>query len=113
VAQPLILTLKMDERSQERFDRLRERHFPPERNYLNAHLTLFHKLPGAQEAEITAELREVCREQDPLTNAAPGRSVVVLRLAARVLLISYRLQPFGAAAGRVGYVYGHVDHVGF
>jgi hypothetical protein len=29
VAQPLILTLKMDERSQERFDRLRELHFPP------------------------------------------------------------------------------------
>jgi hypothetical protein len=64
-AQPLILTLQMDERSQERFDRLRELHFPPERNYLSAHLTLFHKLPGERETEISTDLREVCREQEP------------------------------------------------
>jgi hypothetical protein len=66
VAQPLILTLRMDERSQERFDRLRETHFPPERNYLRAHLTLFHKLPGEREAEISAYLRGVCRDREPL-----------------------------------------------
>jgi 2'-5' RNA ligase len=69
MTQPLILTLQMDESSQEHFDRLRELHFPPERNYLNAHLTLFHKLPGEREAEISAELREVCRDQDPLVLA--------------------------------------------
>jgi 2'-5' RNA ligase len=62
----------MDERSQEHFDRLRERHFPPERNYLRAHLTLFHKLPGEREAEISAELREICREHEPLTLAVTG-----------------------------------------
>jgi 2'-5' RNA ligase len=62
----------MDESSQERFDRLRELHFPPERNYLNAHLTLFHRLPGVREAEISAELREACRDQDPLTLAVTG-----------------------------------------
>ncbi len=69
---PLILTLKMNERSQERFDRLRELHFPPERNYLSAHLTLFHKLPGEREAETSAELHDVCRNQDPLALAVTG-----------------------------------------
>ena len=70
VPDPLILTLQMDDRSQERFDRLRELHFPPERNFLRAHLTLFHKLPGEQEAEISADLQEVCRDQTPLTLTA-------------------------------------------
>jgi hypothetical protein len=72
VAQPLILTLQMDESSQERFDHLRELHFPPERNYLNAHLTLFHKLPGEREAEISTELCEICREHEPPTLIATG-----------------------------------------
>jgi 2'-5' RNA ligase len=72
MTQPLILTLQMDESSQEHFDRLRELHFPPERNYLSAHLTLFHKLPGGREAEISAELRETCQIREPFTLAARG-----------------------------------------
>ena len=36
----------MDERSSALFEQLRQRHFPPERNVIPAHLTLFHKLPG-------------------------------------------------------------------
>jgi 2'-5' RNA ligase len=40
-----ILTLKLDEATQAFFDELRQRNFPSERNYLSAHLTLFHKLP--------------------------------------------------------------------
>jgi 2'-5' RNA ligase len=72
VAQPLILTLQMDESSQEHFDHLRALHFPPERNYLNAHLTLFHKLPGERVAEISTELREACHEYEPLTLAVTG-----------------------------------------
>jgi hypothetical protein len=45
---PLILTIKLDDDSQLYFDQLREAHFPPERNYLAAHLTLFHHLPPNQ-----------------------------------------------------------------
>jgi 2'-5' RNA ligase len=62
----------MDESSQEHFDRLRELHFPPERNYLRAHLTLFHKLPGEREAEISTDLREICQDREPFTLAARG-----------------------------------------
>ena len=64
---PLVLTLAMDDISQERFDRLREAHFPPERNYLREHLTLFHRLPAEHEAEISADLREVCGGHEPFT----------------------------------------------
>lgn len=40
-----VLTLTLDEESQAFFERLRQRHFPPERNQIAAHLTLFHTLP--------------------------------------------------------------------
>jgi len=52
---PLILTVTVDERSQAVFDDLRRAHFPPERNLLSAHVTLFHALPGdAQVVEDVA-----------------------------------------------------------
>ncbi|QIN84757.1 2'-5' RNA ligase family protein [Rubrobacter tropicus] len=70
--EPLILTLKMDDLSQERFDRLREDHFPKERNFIPAHLTLFHKLPGDREGEIGENLRDHCREQEPFSLTATG-----------------------------------------
>jgi 2'-5' RNA ligase len=41
----MILTLTLDKASQLYFNQLRQQHFPPERNYLDAHLTLFHHLP--------------------------------------------------------------------
>ena len=69
-AKPLIVTLEMDGRSQERFDRLRELHFPPQRNFLQAHLTLFHKLPGERAAEISADLGEICQSREPLIMTA-------------------------------------------
>lgn len=62
----------MDDESQERFDRLRAAHFPPERNYLSAHMTLFHHLPADREREVVEEIREACREQAPITLKATG-----------------------------------------
>ncbi|MVN91899.1 2'-5' RNA ligase family protein [Mucilaginibacter aquatilis] len=52
---PLILTLMLDDASQQYFNQLRTAHFPPERNYLDAHLTLFHNLP-AHEAQIVKDI---------------------------------------------------------
>ena len=37
-------------------DALRRRHYPPERNQVPAHLTMFHALPPSAEAEIRREL---------------------------------------------------------
>ncbi|MDQ8051950.1 MAG: 2'-5' RNA ligase family protein [Pedobacter sp.] len=53
---PLILTLRLDEKSQAFFDELRKLYFPPERNYLDAHLTLFHHLPQDQAPSIITKI---------------------------------------------------------
>ena len=52
----LIVTLLLDDEAKERFDRLRAEHFPAERNFLAAHVTLFHALPGERLGEVRAEL---------------------------------------------------------
>jgi hypothetical protein len=77
---PLILTLRLDADHQALFDRLRDRHFPADRNHLAAHVTLFHALPGAEAPGIAARLAEVaCASPQPeLQVAAPyslGRGV--------------------------------------
>ena len=56
-ASPLIVTLLLEDAAQQRFDRLRATHFPSERNWLAAHVTLFHALPGG----LLTEVREVLR----------------------------------------------------
>ena len=40
-------------------DALRRRHYPPERNQLAAHLTMFHALPPSAEPEIRARLADL------------------------------------------------------
>ena len=42
---PLILTIRFDPDSEAFFNAQREFYFPPERNFLQAHLTVFHQLP--------------------------------------------------------------------
>jgi 2'-5' RNA ligase len=49
VKNPLILTVRLDEKSQQFFNEMRLKHFPRERNLLDAHLTLFHQLPDNEE----------------------------------------------------------------
>jgi hypothetical protein len=46
-------------------DALRAAHFPPERNYLKAHITLFHHLPPTHLPEIKARLAVMARECPP------------------------------------------------
>ncbi|QJY47432.1 2'-5' RNA ligase family protein [Pseudonocardia broussonetiae] len=55
---PLILTLRLDPASQERFDALRRAHFPSGRNHLAAHVTLFHALPAVHADDVRADLAE-------------------------------------------------------
>jgi hypothetical protein len=45
VTRPLILTLQFEATSQLFYEDLRRRYFPPERNLIPAHLSLFHQLP--------------------------------------------------------------------
>jgi len=69
---PLILTLALDEHATTFFNDLRRAHFPPERNYLDAHLTLFHHLPGAHLDELTQQLAARSRVQSPLQLRVTG-----------------------------------------
>jgi 2'-5' RNA ligase len=57
---PLILTLSLDERSFAFFDEKRRRYFPPDRNFIPAHLTLFHHLPGEHLDNIQQLVEQRC-----------------------------------------------------
>lgn len=70
--QPLILTLQFDAPSFERVNALRRTHFPPERNVLNAHITLFHALPAERETEIRETLDEICARTSSMTLGFKG-----------------------------------------
>ncbi len=59
---PLILTVQFDETSQAFFNEKRKQYFPPERNFLSAHLTLFHHLPD-DKSIITEAIKTVCSQQ--------------------------------------------------
>jgi 2'-5' RNA ligase len=68
---PLILTVGMNEEAQAYFNELRRRHFPPSRNFLQAHLTLFHHLP-AGDPEIRTALSAAASERVPIAIRARG-----------------------------------------
>ncbi len=72
-AQPFILTLRLDEHLAQTLSELRSRHFPPERNFIPAHVTLFHALPSEHEAALRADLSERC-------SATPAFDVALPRL---------------------------------
>ena len=63
---PLILTAQLPDDLQSWATALRTAHFPPERNYLAAHVTLFHALPGFCEAEVFRHMRQLAREFAPV-----------------------------------------------
>src|ERR1700744_2470043 len=52
MATSYILSAEMDEDSFAWLDGLRRRHFPPERNFLPAHLTMFHLISSEQVARL-------------------------------------------------------------
>ncbi len=68
---PLILTLGLDAEGFARIDALRRAHFPPERNHLRAHLTLFHHLPGDRLTEVTETLAAAA-DRPPLALQVSG-----------------------------------------
>jgi 2'-5' RNA ligase len=69
---PLILTLQFDERSFAFFDEQRRRYFPRERNFIPAHLTLFHHLPGEHLPIIRRDIEAYASEQQPFAIDVTG-----------------------------------------
>lgn len=60
---PLIVTAKLDVASFDFFDEMRRRYFPPERNFLSAHITLFHHLPGEEIDLVRNDLKQIALQQ--------------------------------------------------
>ncbi len=63
---PLLVTLGFDRATFERLDGLRARYFPPERNQIPAHLSLFHHLPGEEREAIDETLARAARSSGPI-----------------------------------------------
>ena len=62
---PIIVTALMAPQDFAWANTLRQRHFPPERNVLDAHVTLFHHLPPSCGREIEAALARLAGEYPP------------------------------------------------
>jgi 2'-5' RNA ligase superfamily len=65
VTAPVIITAEMGKADQAWANGLRREHFPPERNVLDAHITLFHHLPPSHLAEIKSRLAALAGECPP------------------------------------------------
>lgn len=62
---PIILTATMGAADFAWANALRRRHFPPERNVLDAHITLFHHLPPSILPELRQRMRALCAAPPP------------------------------------------------
>jgi len=67
---PIIVTALFERNDQAWFDAQRRQYFPPERNQLDAHLTMFHHLPPSVLDELKHRLAEETRGE-----RAPDASV--------------------------------------
>jgi 2'-5' RNA ligase len=94
VTDALIVTLLLEEAAQQRLDRLRDQHFPPERNVLAAHVTLFHALPGGQLDAVRADLAEAADR--------PAFDVAVTGVRFLGRGVAYALSSSEVAALRIG-----------
>lgn len=90
---PLIVTLALDARATAFFEAERRACFPPERNLIPAHLTLFHQLPGEDEAAVRDALAEEAGQRAPLALSCTG-----LRSLGRG--VAYKIEGSGLASLR-------------
>ena len=75
-AAPLLITAELPPQVLGWADALRREHYPPERNRLRAHVTLFHALPPSAEDEVRRLLGLLAR------NPAPSATITgVMKLA--------------------------------
>jgi hypothetical protein len=70
VSGALIVTAELAKKDFTWADALRRRHFPPERNQLSAHLTMFHALPPSSEPELRTRLAQLARTPAPVATVA-------------------------------------------
>jgi hypothetical protein len=69
---PLIVTAELPGDLQAWAERLRRAHYPPERNRVEAHVTLFRALPPSCEAELRDALAAAARRHPPVPARLEG-----------------------------------------
>lgn len=69
---PIIVTLKLNDQAQVFFNALRQKYFPAERNFLDAHLTLFHALPGDRIESTLLFLKEIAQKNQAFVMKQKG-----------------------------------------
>ncbi|RKG64551.1 2'-5' RNA ligase family protein [Corallococcus sp. CA054B] len=62
---PLLITAELEPEAFARLDGLRRRYFPPERNVIPAHVSLFHHLPAHEQDAVEAALEVVTERPAP------------------------------------------------
>lgn len=70
MAGALIVTAELGRADFAWLDGQRRRHFPPERNMIDAHLTMFHALPPSLEEEVRGQLRAATLTSPPAATIA-------------------------------------------
>ena len=65
MAGPLIITAELAAGDFSWIEGLRRAHYPPERNRVAAHLTIFHALPPSAESEVRARLARMVHRRPP------------------------------------------------
>ncbi len=85
---PLIVTALLDPVAQARFEAMRRAHFPPKRNVIPAHMTLFHHLPGSEHDAVRLRLKRLAAEYPP-----PAATVASVQFTGNG--VSYRLHSPG------------------
>ncbi|MGA1808174.1 MULTISPECIES: 2'-5' RNA ligase family protein [Sphingobium] len=66
MADPIIVTALLGAADFAWADGLRRAHFPPERNQVPAHVTLFHHLPPSLLPELRTRMKQICAGPAPL-----------------------------------------------
>jgi hypothetical protein len=98
---PLILTLAFDEATFARFDGERRRHFPEKLNFIPAHATLFHHLPGERERGVIEAITALARPLPP-----PEVAVTGVRFTGRGVAYVLESEPLAAFRGKLAREFG-------
>ncbi|WZP00576.1 2'-5' RNA ligase family protein [Isosphaeraceae bacterium EP7] len=83
-----VATLKLDDEALDRLNALRKQYFPPARNFLDAHVTLFHKLTAESLTILEGAVAEIAPRSFEVELARPyslGRGVAI-RIESECLL---------------------------
>ena len=97
---PIIVTALLAPADFRWLDGLRRAHFPPERNQLSAHLTLFHHLPPSVGDELDRRCRAAVRAK------APGAVVDRVMLLGRGVAFGVRSAGLEAIRGELAGAFG-------